>query len=82
MNDGVSWRTPKKEELPSLAIDTEYDKGTQTQRGFWIDETSIPPHHRSLAPGSLDNSEQATKQVKTILLQVKRSIIWEPSFKD
>lgn len=28
--------------LLSLAVDTETEKGTQTDRGYWINETSIP----------------------------------------
>lgn len=27
-------------------MDTDCDKGTQTNRGFWLDESSIQPHHR------------------------------------
>lgn len=59
-------RIPKKEKLPSLAIDTEHDKGSQTNRGFWINETSIPPHHRSLTTGSFDMPEHTRKQVSLI----------------
>lgn len=63
---GMLSKIPKKEKLPSLAIDTELDKGTQTNRGHWIDETSLPAHHRSLVPASLDTSDVAKKQVSLI----------------
>lgn len=33
--------------LPSLAIDTDVDKATQTQPGFWITENSLPKSARN-----------------------------------
>lgn len=56
-------KIPKKEKLPSLAIDTDVDKGTQTIRGYWIDEQQLPAHHRSFGPRALDTSDHAIKQV-------------------
>lgn len=61
--DRVPSKIPKKERLPSLAIDTEIDKGTQTNRGYWIDEQQLPAHHRSMGPRALDTSDHAKKQV-------------------
>lgn len=59
----VPSKIPKKEKLPSLAIDTEVDKGTQTLRGYWIDEQQLPAHHRSFGARALDTSDHAKKQV-------------------
>lgn len=53
----------KKEKLPSLAIDTDIDKGTQTSCGYWIDETLLPARHRNSVPSSLDTSDHTKKQV-------------------
>ncbi|XP_055316595.1 mRNA-capping enzyme [Sitodiplosis mosellana] len=63
--DGNEEKIPK---LPSLAIDTETDKGTQTLRGFWIDEHSIPTSNRSMpSPQTpLDAFNQIQKQVNLI----------------
>lgn len=63
VNDDVPSKIPKKEKLPSLAIDTEFDKGTQTNRGYWIDEMALPAHHRSLVSRALDTSDHAKRQV-------------------
>lgn len=52
---------------PSLAIDTEHDKGTQTSRGFWIDEFSVASHHRS-NPSSLDDSFESDRTQKQVSL--------------
>lgn len=57
---------PKPPRFESLAIDTDLDKGTQTNRGFWIDETSIPLSHRSFGRGRPDASEQIQKQVQLV----------------
>lgn len=51
---------------PSLAIDTDTDKGTQTNRGFWIDERSIPAYHRSAAT-STDSHISEQKQVVNLI---------------
>lgn len=49
---------------PSLAIDTDNDKGTQTNVGFWIDESKIPAYHRSVTLGTGSHpSDQTQKQV-------------------
>lgn len=55
-------KTLKHEVIESVAIDTEFNKGTQTQRGFWINEDRIrtrkrghqqtnPPHLRTEGMG-------------------------------
>lgn len=63
-DDGdIPSKIPKKEKLPSLAIDTEVDKGTQTLRGYWIDEQQLQAQHRSFGPRALDTSDHAKKQV-------------------
>lgn len=49
--------------LASLAIDTENEKGTQTNHGYFISDNLLPPLHRtSYAP--LDASDQSRKQVQ------------------
>lgn len=65
ISDEGPWKIPKKEKLPSLAIDTDLDKGTQTARGYWIDDTLLPANHRSIASGSVDTSAH-TKQVSLV----------------
>lgn len=76
ISDDAASRISKKEQLPSLAIDTELDKGTQTARGYWIEETSLPAHHRSIVPGSLDTSDQARKQVSLSgCVDIRRSML-------
>lgn len=51
VRDGNKQKMPK---LPPLAIDTETDKGTQTNSGFWIDDHSISASKkRSIPPPPL-----------------------------
>lgn len=53
--------------LSSLAVDTETEKGTQTNRGYWISESSIP--NRS----GHTNSEALNDIHKQICVNVQRS---------
>lgn len=52
--------------MPSLAIDTDIDKGCQTNRGFWIDETSLQPHHRNAASAGVSTVNEPPKQVSLV----------------
>lgn len=69
------FKIPRKEKLPSLAIDTEFDKGTQTNRGYWIDDVSVPPHHRNFAPASSSNSSLGSLPKEIPLNIRKRDLI-------
>lgn len=51
------------EALPSLAIDTENDKSTQTNHGYWIDEFSLPQNHRRPTSTTIERSDPIQKQV-------------------
>lgn len=52
---------------PSLAIDTDFDKGTQTNNGFWINESLIPAYRRSIVTATDSHtSDQIRKQVNLI----------------
>lgn len=61
--------------LPSLAIDTEFDKGVQTSNGFWIDERFIRKQQQKQR---VDNraSDQSYQQVSLggcVQMNVKRT---------
>lgn len=71
VKDGPNLKIPK---LPALAIDTETDKGTQTNRGFWIDEQMIPNKSRLSTHAPTDAANQIEKQVQLIgCVSVQRS---------
>lgn len=53
--------------LPSLAVDTETDKGTQTQPGFFISEKALPKKSRFNQPHINPNgADQPTQQVALV----------------
>lgn len=65
---------PKIPKIQSLAINTDVHKYTQTMPGSWIDELSIPLHHRSQNYGRNEESDQIQKQVQLIgCVNVQRS---------
>lgn len=64
LKGGANAAVPNR--LPSLAIDTECEKATQTNRGFFIDEFSIPLHHRGAEATETDRLDQGKKQASLI----------------
>lgn len=60
--------------LPSLAIDTEFDKGCQTNRGFYINESILPEHHRKVANSSNDSGLDAGSRSISLNLQKRHMI--------
>lgn len=58
--------------LPSLAIDTETDKGTQTTRGYWIPDHAVSGNRSISQPAEASN--QIQKQVQLVgCANIKRS---------
>lgn len=68
VRDGNKQKTPK---LPALAIDTETDKGTQTNPGFWIGDHSISGStKRSIPPPPLSPQSPSEAISNSIQKQV------------
>ncbi|XP_031634549.1 mRNA-capping enzyme [Contarinia nasturtii] len=52
--------------IASLAIDTETEKGTQTHRGYWIDERNIAQNQRTSTGSNTSFEASEQKQVQLV----------------